>query len=343
MNNPKVSIIILNWNGWQDTIECLESLYQITYPSYDVIVVDNDSENESVQKIREYCGGEIEVDSKFFEYSIENKPIKIIEYTKDQAEAGGGKENGIMEVPSNGKMILIKNEKNYGFAEGNNIAMRYALKALNPNYILLLNNDTVVDTEFLGELVKVAESDSGIGFAGSKVYFYDNCNTIQFTGGGKIDLVKGRAPRIASGEIDNGQYDSCYEVGYIGGSCLLCKTEVIKEIGVLDHSYFVYWEETDWCLRGHKMGYKSIYVFRSKIWHKGGASSGSCVEAYYFNRNMFYFMKRHASRRQLLSFSLYFFGFRFWYACWVYIISHKDIRVFISFLRGVVDGLMIQR
>ena len=143
--NPKVSIIILNWNGWRDTIECLESLYQITYPNYDVIIVDNGSEDGSIQKIKEYAESKIKVESKFFEYSSENKPIKIIEYTREEAEAGGGKEKEITDLPSNKKMIIIKNEKNYGFAEGNNIAMRYALKALNPDYILLLNNDTVVD------------------------------------------------------------------------------------------------------------------------------------------------------------------------------------------------------
>ena len=88
MNYPKVSIIILNWNGWKDTVECLESLYQITYPNYDVIVVDNGSEDESIEKIKRYCKGEIKVESKFFDYLPTNKPIKIIEYTREEAEAG---------------------------------------------------------------------------------------------------------------------------------------------------------------------------------------------------------------------------------------------------------------
>ena len=116
--NPKVSIIILNWNGWKDTIECLESLYQISYPNYDVLVVDNGSEDESIEKIKEYAEGKAKVESKFFEYNPENKPIKIIEYTREDAEAGGGKEKEIMDLPSNRKLIIIKNEKNYGFAGG---------------------------------------------------------------------------------------------------------------------------------------------------------------------------------------------------------------------------------
>jgi len=118
MNDAKVSIIILNWNGWKDTIECLESLYRIIYPNYDVIVVDNGSEDNSIEKIKEYCEGKIKVESKFFEYSSENKPIRIIEYSREEAEAGGGREQEIADLPSNKKLILIKNEKNYGFAGG---------------------------------------------------------------------------------------------------------------------------------------------------------------------------------------------------------------------------------
>ena len=79
MINPKVTIIVLNWIEWKNTIECLESLYRITYPNYDVIVVDNGSEDESIEKIKEYCKGKVKVDSKFFEYDQGNKPIKIIE------------------------------------------------------------------------------------------------------------------------------------------------------------------------------------------------------------------------------------------------------------------------
>ncbi len=84
--NPKVSVIILNWNGWEDTIECLESLYQIDYPNYDVVLVDNDSKDDSIQRIRNYCEGRIKPESKFYTYNPENKPVKIFEYTKEETE-----------------------------------------------------------------------------------------------------------------------------------------------------------------------------------------------------------------------------------------------------------------
>jgi hypothetical protein len=200
---PKVSIIILNWNGWKDTIECLESLYQITYQNYNVILVDNGSEDESVARLKEYCEGKIKVESEFPGYSTINKPIRIIEYTREEAGAGDGKEDEVAELPSNRKLILIKNDKNYGFAEGNNIAMRYAFKALHSDYILLLNNDTVVEKRFLDELVKVAESDEKIGTCQSKILSIKDPKRIDAIG---ISINKvGGAYQIGHGEEDTGQ------------------------------------------------------------------------------------------------------------------------------------------
>ena len=125
---PHVSIIILNWNGWKDTIECLESLYQIAYPNYDVIVVDNGSVDDSIERIKEYAEGKLEVISNFFDHSKKDKPIRYIEYSKEEAEGRGGKEAEFTDL-SSAKFILIKCGKNYGFAEGNNLAIRYALKS----------------------------------------------------------------------------------------------------------------------------------------------------------------------------------------------------------------------
>ena len=340
MTDLKVSIIILNWNGWKDTIECLESLYQITYPNYDVIVVDNGSENESVERIKEYVEGKIKVESKFFEYSIENKPIKIIEYTREEEEAGGGKENEITNLPSNRKLILIKNEKNYGFAEGNNIGMRYALKALNPDYILLLNNDTVVDPEFLTELLNVAGSDQRIGILGSKTYYYSQPNRIQLTWN-KIDMWRGLVFLAGAGEIDRGQHNEIRETDYVPGSCLLIKQETIKRIGLLDASYFNYWEETDYCMRAKKAVFRSFYCPNAKVWHKisQSASKVAGFSAYYMTRNRFQFMKQHATQSQYLSFLLYFFGFQFWFTGGIHLVYHRNIKAFKSFLRGVMDGL----
>ena len=341
--NPKVSIIILNWNGWEDTIECLESLYQITYPNYEVIVVDNGSEDESIEKIREYAEGKIKVESKFFEYSGDNKPIKIIEYTREEAEAGGGKEQEIDDLPSNRKLILIKNEKNYGFAEGNNIGMRYALN-LNPDYILLLNNDTVVDKEFLGELVKVGEGDEKIGVVGAVNYYYDDPRRIWYSG---MDLIRSKLRLadidITRNKIDNNQFARIREVDEIVGSCLMIKVEVINKIGMLYSNYFCHYEDNEWCIKAKKKGYFIYANLDSKIWHKVASSQKkiSGFETYYTTRNCFIFMKRNATKPQFIYFLIHFFLVKIILTTGSLLVLHKDLKLLKTYYRAIYDGIRL--
>ena len=103
MNYPRVSIIILNWNGWKDTIECLESVYQIDYANFDVILVDNHSQDDSLDKIRTYCTGVLDVKSEFFDYQTENKPINFLECH----------ENETLPVSYDHELIIIKNKENF--------------------------------------------------------------------------------------------------------------------------------------------------------------------------------------------------------------------------------------
>ena len=178
--NPSVGIVILNWNSWEDTIECLESLYQITYPNYSIILVDNGSENESIQKIKEYTKGKIKVKSKYLKYNPKNKPIKVLELTNKMAARIsnksdlGKKDKEILKLKSNEKLILIKNDKNYGFAEGTNIGMRFALKIYDFDYLLMLNNDTAVEPDFLTKMVTAGEEHPKAGIIGPRIPYYDH-------------------------------------------------------------------------------------------------------------------------------------------------------------------------
>jgi len=121
--HSKVSIVLLNWNGWEETVECLNSLSKINYPNFNVLIVDNGSNDDSVVQIKNYL-------------SINNGKFQ--------------------------KVNLIENKKNYGFAEGNNIGIKLVIQS-SPDYVLLLNNDTTVDKNFLYELVKVAEENHSVG------------------------------------------------------------------------------------------------------------------------------------------------------------------------------------
>ncbi|AEF97062.1 glycosyltransferase family 2 protein [Methanotorris igneus] len=346
--DPKVSIIILNWNGWRDTIECLESLYRINYDNYNVIVIDNNSEDESIEKIKQYCNGEIEVNSKFFKYSKENKPIKVFELTEDKARNGKFLDKEKYEqLNPNRRLILIKNKDNYGFAGGNNVGIKFALNVLNPKYVLLLNNDTVVDKDFLIEMVKVAESDERIGVVGPKVYFYSEPNKIQTVG---VSVKKNpfnivniwNYNMIGYGEIDNGQYDVIKQIDSLVGCCILVKTKAINEFGLLDEKFFLYHEESDWLFRISKK-YLMYCTPLSKIWHKYSASSGgefSPTVVYYTTRNSVIFAKKHNNFFNYLLFLIWF-------------LTYKHARRFINFVflkrkpyllkyyyKGILDGII---
>jgi GT2 family glycosyltransferase len=271
MKNKKVSIIILNWNGWEDTIECLESLYKIKYDNYDVIIVDNASENDSINKIREYAAGNIKINSNFTYYETKNKPIEILEYFKDDYDKKTLKKDEFNKLSPNRKLTIIKCDRNYGFPEGCNIGMRYALNQ-GTDYLLLLNNDTVVDENFLSELVDFAETDSSIGILGSKIYYYHNPEYMQ-AAGGRIRWYLGEIKTYGGGELDKGQYDEIAERDYVYGTSLLLRKEVLNKISFMDPSFFFGVEEYDYCTRAKKAGFKIFYVPSSGVWHKAGASS----------------------------------------------------------------------
>jgi len=307
MNPPKVSIIILNWNGLEDTIECLESLKKITYSNYEVIVVDNGSKRNDAQVLQE----------KFGDY-----------------------------------IHLIRNDKNYGYTGGNNIAIRYVLKNYSPDYFLILNNDTVVAPDFLGQMIKVAENDASIGIAGPKVYYYGSSNRIQ-SAGARINMKTSQNSLIGIEQVDTGQYDLQQQVDYVSGCCLLIKKELIQKVGLFDESYFCYWDETDYCFRVRQAGYKIVYAPHAKIWHKKSITlqpwyrtmrrrdqaNALPYSLYFMTRNNFKFMKKHATTKQYRSFLAYFFGYRFWFMTGVCLLYHRDIKLLIALFRGVRDGL----
>jgi GT2 family glycosyltransferase len=340
---PRVAIIVLNWNGWRDTVECLDSLYQIQYPAYDVIVADNGSEDGSVERIREYAEGTLPAVSPLFNCTSANKPLCLIRYTREEAEAGGGKESRLADAPPDRRLILIENGGNFGFPEGNNIAIRYAMKALDPEYILLLNNDTIVDPAFLDDLVKTAESDRRIGFIGPKIYYYDyhgRTDIISFAGG-RIQMAKGRSFHIGDTEPDRGQYDTAAITDYVEGSCLLVRREVLSRIGLMDPAYFLYWEEMDWIFRGAREGFTAVYCPTSRIWHKVSASSCSANTIYYMTRNRFLFMRKNSSPPYMASFLLYTLGINLWATLTYYFVFQRDPKKARSLIRGTLDGLRL--
>ena len=226
-----------------------------------------------------------------------------------------GRVEQLSSIPSNQNIVLIKNEKNYGFAEGNNIGMRFALNKCSPDYILLLNNDTVVDALFLQHLTEQMEQNETIGFCCPKIYYYNyegRRDIINFAGG-RIDMFRGISSHIGVNTPDIGQYNNNKEVDWAEGSCLLVRIKTIENIGLLDSKYFAYWEELDWCLQGKKYGWQSWYIPEAKIWHKIARSTKkmSGLSHYYMTRNRILFMRKNSEKVIFFVFVGYFFGVDF--------------------------------
>jgi hypothetical protein len=162
-------------------------------------------------------------------------------------------------------VTVLRNERNLGFAEGNNVALRYALEQA-PDYVMLLNNDTVVDPAMLRYLVAVAEEDPQIGIVGPKINYFTEPQTIWSAGG----ILDRRMMPILLGldEADEGQHDTLREVDWVTGCALLMKTRVIREIGLIDDRFFIYFEENDWCYRAQQAGFLVFYVPAAQMWHK---------------------------------------------------------------------------
>jgi GT2 family glycosyltransferase len=267
---PLVKIIILNWNGWEDTLECLESLYQINYPNYDIIIVDNDSEDESITKIKEYCEGKIKVKSPFYTYNPNKKPIDIIEYSETDYDYINKVE--LLNNDSNTKLILLKNNKNYGFAEGNNLGIKIALKS-EPDYILLLNNDTVVDEDFLDKLVDVSENNDKIGVVGPIIYYYDfdGKTNVPANIGGIVDLKRYPGYYDLVDINADTETDAIIDCDWVSGAAMMIKVRDVP-IKYLNNQLFFGNEDIDLCINLKNMGYKIVNIHRSVIWHKEGVS-----------------------------------------------------------------------
>lgn len=344
-NHPRVAFIVLNWNGWQDTVECLKSVNSLNYPNYLMVLVDNASKDDSIHHIRNYYKGLD--DHKVVENSEgigQDSGIKnVLEIDLEDLERIEIEPDNYINCNSLENMIIIKNDENYGFTGGNNIALKFACQKLKPDYYLLLNNDTVVDPHFLKSMVNSASEFEDVGFVGSKIYYYkpsEVSNLLSFTGG-NISLNTSEPHPVGKDENDDGQYDTDRIVDYVEGSCMLVSRELGEAVGFFNQDYFTYWEEIDWCLRGKKAGFKTIYSHDAKIWHKCYGSDAGALSIYYMIRNRFLFMSLNETRLECFSSILYYFLYFFWKILFSFTFVRRDAGKLRSLLRGTWDGILI--
>jgi len=192
-------------------------------------------------------------------------------------------------------VILYESNLNWGFAGGNNQGIMRA----KGEYVILLNNDTIVDPHFLEPLVEKLENNPHIGAVSPKIRFYYDPEIIQYAGFFPINRLTVRNASIGFRERDKGQYEEDRETAYAHGAAMMVPMRVIKEIGLMSYIFFLYYEEADWSYRIKKAGYQIWYVHNSLVYHKESVSTGklSLLKTYYLNRNRLVFMRRNIDGR----------------------------------------------
>ena len=292
-NNSKIIIIIVNWKQYKLTKACLKSLKKSNYRNYKIILVDNESDNLEILKIKK-----------------DFNDIKI-----------------------------FQNKFNLGFGVANNQAITYALNK-NYDYVMLLNNDTEVDHNFITPLIAGIEKNNSIGGVQPLIMNYNNRDLI-WSAGGYINKFFGNT-------TTNKSLEKKLNLDWITGCCMLLKTEVIKKTKLLDENFFAYYEDVDWSLRIKDLGYSLQLVETSLIYHHGSISSNNSTSegrlsayVHYLNfKNHIYFLRKHSEKfnffgvvlyqlMKLISYSIYFIlRFRFNKLKMIY--------------KGLIDGMKIK-
>lgn len=227
MNYPKLYIIILTWNNYKDTEICIESLLKHeNYPNKEIVVVDNNSKDNSLEKLQE----------KFPE------------------------------------CVFMRNNKNLGFAAGNNPGIKYALKK-GGDYFFILNNDTVFTEPVLNKLIKLCEENKTIGIAAPKLLNSDGSiqqSIVPMKTPGNFLLWLLRLTR--NPDLNKISRVLIFNNCYISGAAMLIKKGVISKIGFFDERFFFYSEDMDFSYRAVKNGFSLAYIPDLRIIHKHGQS-----------------------------------------------------------------------
>jgi GT2 family glycosyltransferase len=258
----KVFVIILNWNGIKDTLDCLKSAKSLNTENFDlkILVVDNASTDDSLERLK--------------------------------------------EIPD---IETISNKNNMGFAGGNNVGIKYVLKN-GADYVVILNNDTVLEKNSLSILIKTASDNPKAGTLSPKIYFEkgyefhknkykpaDKGKVIWYAGG-VIDWKNIYGSGRGVDEVDLGLFNKTTETDFATGTCMLLTRTALEKVGMFDEKYFMYYEDTDLSQRMKTNGFEVIYVPNAQIWHKVAQSSGigSNLNDYFITRNRMLFGLKYA-------------------------------------------------
>ncbi|MFA5857126.1 MAG: glycosyltransferase family 2 protein [Candidatus Pacearchaeota archaeon] len=298
---PFVSIVFPSWNGKKVTLECIESLRKLDYPKerMEIIISDNGSTDGSIDGIKNL-------------------------YKKMKREKWHS-------------LQLIENGENVGPAIAYNRGIKKAYKKY--DYIWKLDNDVELDKKALIELIKVAESNEKIGFVGSKVFYNDDGKgrrDLLWHAGAYIEFYLGLSGHYGKDKYDDGSYDKIKICKYVVGCSYIVKRKVIDKIGLIDERYFIYGDDTDWCLSGNKAGFINIYNYKSKVYHKISPVVSKMISP---------FAALHTGKNAILL-ERKFARFYQWPSFFIYVCIIKNFNISVlkkntNYFKGIIRGFKI--
>jgi len=262
-----VFVSIIDFNGRENTIDCLNSIAKINKDDFEltVLVINNSKEKLNLPSFPDL------------------------------------------------KIKMIENGKNLGFAGGQNVGIKYALEN-GADFVLILNNDTVIDKNLISALIKTANLD--VGIVAPKIYFAkgfefhkarykeEDLGKVLWFAGGKMDFANVIGHHRGVDDVDHGQYEKEEIIDFASGCAMLINKDVFQKLGLFDEKYFLYYEDNDLCQRAKKHGFKILYNPKAFMWHKNAGSaggSGSSLQDYYITRNRMLFGMKFAPLRSKAS------------------------------------------
>jgi GT2 family glycosyltransferase len=253
-NLPIVYIIILNWNGFEDTIDCIKSVKNNDYSNYCIVLVDNGSTADNLDKLRSWCK------TNFSQFVV---------YTREQAEIGGiiKYENLLNSSKAEEKLILIENNENLGFAAGNNVALKYVLK-INAPFAMLLNNDTIIEKDSISILMNFLSSRDDYVAVTPQIRYFEP-DTKVWNCGGKLTWYGNRKYYFADTHFSRVPQSGFKKVTFITGCAILFRPKIT---GILTDKFFFGEEDINFSLRQKKEKRSMACCFSSIIYHKVNSS-----------------------------------------------------------------------
>lgn len=300
----KVTAIILNYNGYSDTIDCLSSILTINYPLLDVICIDNASTDKSVEKI--------------IAWSTDKFDTAVCSNTEGYAEAINysctSKKNRI-------SLKVIKNPENIGFAAGCNQGIKLA-RVSGEDYIWLLNNDTIVEPDSLLIMVQYLDENPTYHVTTPQIRLYDQPDLI-WNCGGHLKWYGARKYLYIYESINAVPNREAVDITFVTGCAPLIRSALIHELGGFSEKFFFGEEDFEFSIRMKKANYKMACCFKSIIYHKVGSSISKISENQNIRKMYIYYLNRFVNLRKHCP-PLFWHIWRIAYLCYIYILLKKQ-------------------